>query len=67
MEKISKRFLLKIETEVKFLKGISFINPRASLARAAFKRDFLINLKAILFFGSRLRKVKFMGISYKSG
>merc|ERR1711923_345068 len=36
--------------------GISFINPRASLTRAAFKRDFLVNLKAISFFGSKLRK-----------
>ena len=27
-----------------------FYNPRASLARAAFKRDFLVKLKAISFF-----------------
>ena len=27
----------------KILKGIAFVNPRASLARAAFKRDFLYN------------------------
>ena len=27
-----------------------FYNPRASLARAAFKRDFLLKLKAISFF-----------------
>ena len=26
-----------------------FINTRASLARAAFKRDFLVNLKGISF------------------
>ena len=30
--------------------GNFFYNPRASLARAAFKRDFLVKLKAISFF-----------------
>ena len=50
---------------VLYFKGDFFINPRASLARAAFKRDFLVNLKAISFFGSKLRKVKFKGISFK--
>ena len=49
-----------------YFKGDFFYKPRASLARAAFKRDFLINLKAISFFGSKLRKVKFKGISFKT-
>ena len=44
-----------------------FYNPRTSLARAAFKRDFLVKLKPISFFWSKLRKVKFKGISLKSG
>ena len=36
--------------------GDFFYNPRASLARAAFKRDFLlVKLKAISFFWSKLR------------
>ena len=51
---------------VLYFKGDFFYKPRASLARAAFKRDFLINLKAISFFGSKLRKVKFKGISFKT-
>ena len=42
-----------------------FYNPRASLARAAFKRDFLVKLKAISFFWSKLRKVKLKGICFK--
>ena len=45
--------------------GNFFYNPRASLARAAFKRDFLVKLKAISFFLSKLRKVKFKVVSEK--
>ena len=44
-----------------------FYNPRASLARAAFKRDFLLKLKGLSFFWSKLRKVKFRVISFESG
>jgi len=82
-KKFLKGFLWKIEAGGKFLKGFPFkfttwlvlhvlhfignffYNPRASLARAA--RDFLVKLKAISFFWSKLRKVKFKGISFKSG
>ena len=69
--KILKGFPFKFTTwlvlHVLHFIGNFFYNPRASLARAAFKRDFLVKLKAISFFGSKLRKVKFKGISYKSG
>ena len=68
--KILKGFPFKFTTwlvlHVLHFIGI-FYNPRASLARAAFKRDFLVKLKAISFFWSKLRKVKFKGISFKSG
>ena len=66
--KILKGFPFKFTTwlvlHVLHFIGNFFYNPRASLARAAFKRDFLVKLKAISFFGSKLRKVKFKGISY---
>ena len=66
--KILKGFPFKFTTwlvlHVLHFIGNFFYNPRASLARAAFKRDFLVKLKAISFFRSKLRKVKFNGISY---
>ena len=69
--KILKGFPFKFTTwlvlHVLHFIGNFFYNPRASLARAAFKRDFLVKLKAISFFWSKLRKVKFKGISFKSG
>ena len=69
--KILKGFPFKFTTwlvlHVLHFIGNFFYNPRASLARAAFKRDFLVKLKAISFFWSKLRKVKFRGISFKSG
>ena len=44
-KKFLKWFLLKIEAEGKFFKRFPCINPRASLARAAFNSDFLYNQK----------------------
>ena len=68
--KILKGFPFKFTTwlvlHVLHFIGNFFYNPRASLARAAFKRDFLVKLKATSFFWSKLRKVKFKGISFKS-
>ena len=68
--KILKGFPFKFTTwlvlHVLHFIGNFFYNPRASLARAAFKRDFLVKLKAISFFWSKLRKVKFKGISFKT-
>ena len=68
--KIWKGFPFKFTTwlvlHVLHFIGNFFYNPRASLARAAFKRDFLVKLKAISFFWSKLRKVKFKGISFKT-
>ena len=60
------KFTPALVLHVLYFKGDFFYKPRASLARAAFKRDFLINLKAISFFGSKLRKVKFKEISFKT-
>ena len=64
--KILKGFPFKFTTwlvlHVLHFIGNFFDNPRASLARAAFKRDFLLKLKAISFFWSKLRKVKFKRI-----
>jgi len=52
--KILKGFPFKFTTwlvlHVLHFIGNFFYNPRASLARAAFKRDFLVKLKAISFF-----------------
>ena len=70
MEKFYKDFPCKftpaLVLHVLYFKGDFLYKPRARLARAAFKRDFLVNLKAISFFGSKLRKVKFKRISFKT-
>ena len=60
-KKFLKGFLWKIEAGRKILKGYPLFHTRASLARAAFKRDFLDNHGARrsiafkTFFDSRYR------------
>ena len=67
--KILKGFPFKFTTwlvlHVLHFIGNFFYNPRASLARAAFKRDFLVKSKAISFFWWKLRKCYIKGISEK--